>query len=1120
MSLTHFEDVKLTEHRVPFQSRVNLHLGSTVQLGSLGGGFLSFLGENGYCGCQLTSWFNSVQRVQLFHYFPVRTDTVTCQLTSWFNRATRFIRTALANFEDIKPTQYQVPFQAGVNSHLGSTRFNMRNFFIIFRCEWILTSNSRNIEFLSSHVSTHILVQPSNSVHRVQGSYHLWVRRDTVLPRPVVINVPPIETQRTQHRAKPSPASPVKRPAPDPEQEVQWTSWTDELADIVLRPVSPVDEDIETEDPAAEKETLAQDAERARVWEIVVSLAVEGMREPDRRAWFRDQHMQEKRELQEQRDRQGNIFDCVESFSDWLGPEEYIETQRSAPSLQTIAQLESVPSWVVRERSMPSDELTRHRELEPACKPPTSSAHEVHETDPDTLRRKRLVADLDRMRRESVLRRLPGQQLFIPLLPGSRTVSPTTPSLTTTPHAKPAIDPSSMAGIPAFYREPDWSEASDDDEYDPASPLPYCPHWNISTRRLDAIWTAATTTTPKKLAAREKEQARLAANCAQARRAQKKRAMAEQRAVGNYLNYIFLKEFTIGLLLHRLGESISVLACRQTTKIGTLTSTVSWVATGTEVRFVRTFQEGLAYLGVGVEDDRHFWVVNGDAMIHRSSGFSAAAFQAWKDSKDSWASIFVTSLEEDVESYDLQFDSEKRVALLSVLSRPQPRWAAQHRWAGFRFEPKALGSLMAAPPPKSKAARPLKSPIPFEMFLRVVAFCPLRERAVITRLCKQLLPLFRHITNARKLIHSLANNPSLPPLVISLIFADDATSVEVSEWTIVLPTLVNLWRLGITSRIPLPPDLMRSLPFRLTCFQATCAIGGAWKDFVASQPGLGELYLEDVARFVQTHPLCDAWFFTGAPLGKETLLAVDLTHFDNTEYCLTTLRISASDFLLLSAAAPEFVEVLRHLVLDEDLTWSDFTLESGADCVAGSTFGRVATTLDGQYIHLMSVLLFRIEPLISSTATGPEPDVMNACGLLISDFVIMYPINNSGKMHLIFNAESVFSHYPFLLWGRTSDAPLPTPARITPAPTVPRCVKVYFTKQMARPLNVHGRNRDVSESRRRFFETSDLFGISLGLIHANPVDSNALEEDYDDMPALEDDLSDNSCCVDSLKSKL
>ncbi|KAJ7813041.1 hypothetical protein B0H14DRAFT_2855269, partial [Mycena olivaceomarginata] len=99
--------------------------------------------------------------------------------------------------------------------------------------------------------------------------------------------------------------------------------------------------------------------------------------------------------------------------------------------------------------------------------------------------------------------------------------------------------------------------------------------------------------------------------------------------------------------------------------------------------------------------------------------------------------------------------------------------------------------------------------------------------------------------------------------------------------------------------------------------------------------------------------------------------------------------------------------------------------------------------------------------------------------------------------HLIFNAGSVFSHCPFHLRGTISDALLPTPARITPA------------------LNAHGRNRDVSE----FFKTCDLLGIALGLIHVNPVDSDTLEENYDDMPALEDDLTENYWC-NGLKSKL
>ncbi|KAF8153498.1 hypothetical protein K438DRAFT_1987634 [Mycena galopus ATCC 62051] len=146
-------------------------------------------------------------------------------------------------------------------------------------------------------------------------------KRRSLLPRPAVVIVPPIETQR---RARPSPPSPVKTRVEDPEQVAQWLSWTDQLADVCLRALSHTNED-NTEDPAAEKETLEQDAERARTWEIVVSLAVEEMREPDRRVWFRDQRMQEKREfVQEQCDRQRHMLDDVESFSDWSAGE-YIQ---------------------------------------------------------------------------------------------------------------------------------------------------------------------------------------------------------------------------------------------------------------------------------------------------------------------------------------------------------------------------------------------------------------------------------------------------------------------------------------------------------------------------------------------------------------------------------------------------------------------------------------------------------------------------------------------------------------------------------------------------------------------------------------------------------------------------
>ncbi|KAJ7307861.1 hypothetical protein DFH08DRAFT_823947 [Mycena albidolilacea] len=546
----------------------------------------------------------------------------------------------------------------------------------------------------------------------------------------------------------------------------------------------------------------------------------------------------------------------------------------------------------------------------------------------------------------------------------------------------------------------------------------------------------------------------------------------------------------------------------------------------------------------------------------------------------------------------------------------------------------ASDSLEPAPLPKSEAVPAFKSPIPFETFLRVFAYCRLRERAVITRLCTQLFPFSRHV-----LYHDV--------MVFSLIFADDATSVEFSESTIVLPALVNLWRLGITSRILLPQDLMRSLPFRLTCFQATCAVGGNWKDFIASQPGLYELYLDgdfcgvvpdltvlpnlqslkarptDIARFVETHALCDAWFFTGAPLGTKTLSAVELTHFDNAQYCLTTLRILALDFLLLSVAAPEFVELLRHLVLNEDLTWSDFTLDSGADCVAGSTFGRVATALDGQFIHLKSVLLVFAshskspsmrafcfyaqdgvvywngwgqpeEEKSYSTLSYPTPDLRRlrrngtrrTCFVLPGEhFVVMFDPIGFTELMILRGRQATNGLFDGDVRARAKSQLVPTRSTAPQDPEADAQWELFVASlfrasdadedqddrptveanevekarlaedKAARDLAWDAavavaldtmrepdrrewfraqRMQEEQEARNAaalddglrdlsccgVFKTSDLFGIALGLIHASPMNSDALDENYDDMPALEDDLSDTSWCGSSLKSKL
>ncbi|KAJ7699785.1 hypothetical protein B0H14DRAFT_3528329 [Mycena olivaceomarginata] len=52
-------------------------------------------------------------------------------------------------------------------------------------------------------------------------------------------------------------------------------------------------------------------------------------------------------------------------------------------------------------------------------------------------------------------------------------------------------------GFPCFHREPEWSEASDKDGYDPAGGLPYVPRWNVSSRRAAAMVVLAAQLTPE-----------------------------------------------------------------------------------------------------------------------------------------------------------------------------------------------------------------------------------------------------------------------------------------------------------------------------------------------------------------------------------------------------------------------------------------------------------------------------------------------------------------------------------------------------------------------------------------------------------------------------------------------
>jgi hypothetical protein len=59
--------------------------------------------------------------------------------------------------------------------------------------------------------------------------------------------------------------------------------------------------DVEEEDSEAERARLEQEMARDQAWDAAVAVALEAMRELDRREWFRDQRMQEEQEAKNAR---------------------------------------------------------------------------------------------------------------------------------------------------------------------------------------------------------------------------------------------------------------------------------------------------------------------------------------------------------------------------------------------------------------------------------------------------------------------------------------------------------------------------------------------------------------------------------------------------------------------------------------------------------------------------------------------------------------------------------------------------------------------------------------------------------------------------------------------------
>ncbi|KAJ6486560.1 hypothetical protein C8R47DRAFT_1278228 [Mycena vitilis] len=325
---------------------------------------------------------------------------------------------------------------------------------------------------------------------------------------------------------------------------------------------------------------------------------------------------------------------------------------------------------------------------------------------------------------------------------------------------------------------------------------------------------------------------------------------------------------------------------------------------------------------------------------------------------------------------------EERVALLMRLREAgngtSSKWGDQIKmWRGKSSPQKHSRVLWSILPAAMNAPT-----LPTDVWLEIAKLCPLSTRLEIVQVNSTLWfhvvgLVYRNVfvgARAMKFVHTLATNSKLPGLVKVLEFEESAeTAVDPGEWALVLPAMKRLGWLMVCSTVPCPPNIVPSITFRLWAFGSYSSIIGSWIDLIASQSGLRELLFwseyygptpgadklpllrsirgrpADVARFAHAHPLLDIWFFV-PPFGPgQSLKRADLDRFASSDTRLVTVRMRPSQFMTLFRAAPRVLTSLSHIVLEEELAWSDFT--------DGSVLASLFATLDDRFPSLRSVCL-------------------------------------------------------------------------------------------------------------------------------------------------------------------
>ncbi|KAK6996475.1 hypothetical protein R3P38DRAFT_3222130 [Favolaschia claudopus] len=292
-------------------------------------------------------------------------------------------------------------------------------------------------------------------------------------------------------------------------------------------------------------------------------------------------------------------------------------------------------------------------------------------------------------------------------------------------------------------------------------------------------------------------------------------------------------------------------------------------------------------------------------------------------------------------------------------------------------------------PRRSVSPAPVSISLHADIFLEVARLSDRKAQLSLCRVSKEVYLTTRFLlyqnvyvrgSAANALVDTLDKKADLPPIVESLLFADDDAFVDIAQWERVIVQLQNLQLLGISPLIPLHSSWIPRLRFRLSSFESLSTVSAVWLDLLRRQSSLKHLSFGDsfhgdiptsnelplmqtiyapgpvIAKFAKHLRFQHVRFDYDRYLASWSLLPSEALDFSLSSSKITTIRISAADLhKLLTHGAQDVLSPLEHIVLEEDRSWTDHLYTNTP--LLTTSLGTVVAMLDGSFPQLKSLVL-------------------------------------------------------------------------------------------------------------------------------------------------------------------